>query len=72
VDLLSCLTRIGLALNNPDATVRYLDRMLDLLEPFLTHSGRTDLGTGADVLLTLHRVREAGPKWAFPHEPGGR
>jgi len=72
VDLLSCLTRAGLALNNPDATVRYLDRLLDLLHPFLAHSGRTDLGTGADVLLTLHRVREAGPKWSAPSPAGGR
>ncbi|MBM3906692.1 MAG: hypothetical protein FJ363_01310 [Gemmatimonadetes bacterium] len=72
VDLLSCLTRVGLALNNPDVAVRYLDRMLDVLQPLLTHSGRTDLGTGADVLLTLHRVREAGPKWSAPSPAGGR
>jgi hypothetical protein len=72
VDLLSCLTRLGVALNDPDAAVRYLDRMLDLLHPFLQHSGRTDLGTGADVLLTLHRVREAGPTWSALPARGAR
>jgi hypothetical protein len=72
VDLLSCLTRVGLALDDADAAVTYLDRMLDLLQPFLSHSGRTDVGTGADVLLTLHRVREQGPGWAAPNSRPGR
>lgn len=72
VDLLACLTRAGVALNDPDASVRYLDRMLSRLQPFLAHSGRTDLGTGADVLLTLHRVREAGPAWSLPPARGAR
>lgn len=61
VDLLSCLTRVGLALKDPDITVRYLDHMLDHLEPLLSHSGRPDLGTSSDVLLTLQWVRRAGP-----------
>lgn len=63
LDLLSCLTRAGLALRDPDATVRYLDRLLDVVGPLLVHSGRPDLGTTADVLLTLHRVRDAGPSY---------
>lgn len=72
VDLLSCLTRAGVALDDPDASVRYLDRMLDILSPIQSRSGRTDLGTGADVLLTLHTVRQAGPAWSRPGGPYGR
>lgn len=64
VDLLSCLTRLGLALEDPDVTVWYLDHLLDHLKPLLVHSGRPDLGTAADILLTLRRVREAGPEYA--------
>lgn len=64
VDLLSCLTRLGLALQDPDATVWYLDHLLDHIKPMLVHSGRPDLGTSADILLTLRRVREAGPAYA--------
>lgn len=64
VDLLSCLTRLGLALEDPDASVWYLDHLLDRLKPLLMHSGRPDLGTAADILLTLRRVREAGPEYA--------
>lgn len=66
VDLLSCLTRVGLALRDPDVTVRYLDHLLDHLSPLLEHSGRPDLGTTADVLLTLQQVRQAGPKYFDP------
>lgn len=66
VDLLSCLTRVGLALEDPDVTVRYLDHMLGHLSPLVSHSGRPDLGTTADVLLTLHRVRKAGPQYYDP------
>jgi hypothetical protein len=64
VDLLSCLTRMGIAVQDPDATVRYLDRLLDLMAPLVVHSGRPDMGSAADVLLTLRRVREAGPEYA--------
>ncbi len=64
VDLLSCLTRLGLALEDPDVTVWYLDHLLDHLEPMLVHSGRPDLGTSSDILLTLRRVREAGPEYS--------
>ncbi|MDP1891817.1 MAG: hypothetical protein Q8K55_13070 [Gemmatimonadaceae bacterium] len=64
VDLLSCLTRTGLALRDPDATVRYLDRLLDRMEPLVKRSGRPDMGTAADILLTLRRVREAGPSFS--------
>lgn len=64
VDLLSCLTRLGLALQDPDVTVWYLDHLLDHLKPMLTHSGRPELGTAADILLTLRRVREAGPEYS--------
>ena len=64
LDLLSCLTRVGIAVQDPDATVRYLDRLLDRMEPLVAHSGRPDLGTAADILLTLRRVREAGPDYA--------
>lgn len=63
VDLLSCLTRLGLAVQDPDATVRYLDRLLDRMAPLVTNSGRPDIGTAADILLTLRRVREAGPDY---------
>ena len=70
--LLSCLTRLGLAMNDPDATVRHLDPLLDLLAQYQSFSGRPGLGTGADVLITLHRVRLAGPKWALRLEPAGR
>ena len=65
-DLLSCLTRVGLALQDPDVTVRYLDRLLDQLNPLLSHSGRPSLGTSADVLFTLYRVRRAGPAYYDP------
>lgn len=64
VDLLSCLTRVGIAVQDPDATVRYLDRLLDRMAPLLVHSGRPDMGTAADILLTLRRVREAGPEYS--------
>jgi hypothetical protein len=64
VDLLSCLTRVGLAVRDPDATVWALDHLLDHIKPLLTHSGRPDVGTTADILLTLRRVREAGPEYA--------
>ena len=63
-DLLSCLTRAGIAVQDPDATVRYLDRLLDRMEPLVRHSGRPAIGTTADILLTLRRVREAGPEYA--------
>ncbi|MHB1097329.1 MAG: hypothetical protein ACYC3F_14290 [Gemmatimonadaceae bacterium] len=63
-DLLSCLTRAGIAVQDPDATVRYLDRLLDRMEPLVRQSGRPDMGTAADILLTLRRVREAGPQYA--------
>lgn len=66
VDVLSCLTRLSVALNDPDDTVRYLDHMLEHLSPLLVHSGRPDLGTTADILLTLHRVIEVGPKYFDP------
>ncbi|MBA4070460.1 MAG: hypothetical protein C0497_01285 [Gemmatimonas sp.] len=62
--LLSCLTRVGIALRDPDATVRYLDHLLDHLQPMLTRSGRPDIGTAADILLTLRRARAAGPEYA--------
>jgi hypothetical protein len=61
---LSCLTQLGLAVQDPDATVRYLDRLLDLLAPLVANSGRPDMGTSADILVTLRRVREAGPDYA--------
>ncbi len=64
VDLLSCLTRAAIAVQDPDATVRYLDRMLDRLAPLVAQSGRPEMGTAADVLLTLRKVREAGPDYA--------
>lgn len=64
VDLLSCLTRAGIAVQDPDATVVHLDRLLDRMAPLLRHSGRPDMGTGADILLTLRRVREVGPEYA--------
>jgi hypothetical protein len=64
VDLLSCLTRVALSLEDPDATVWGLDHLLDHIKPMLVHSGRPDLGTAADILLTLRRVREAGPEYA--------
>lgn len=64
VDLVSCLTRVGIAVQDPDATVRYLDRLLDLMAPLVRNSGRPDMGTAADILLTLRRVREAGPEYA--------
>ncbi len=63
-DLLSCLTRAGIAVQDPDATVRYLDRLLDRMDPLVRHSGRPEMGTAADILLTLRRVREAGPEYA--------
>lgn len=69
-DLLSCLTRVGIALQDPDATVRYLDRLLDHMEPLVSRSGRPDMGTAADVLVTLRRVRVAGPEYARERSPG--
>jgi len=63
LDVLSCMTRLAVAARDPDATVRYLDRVLDLLEPLVRHSGRPDGGTSADVLLTLRAVREVGPRY---------
>jgi hypothetical protein len=66
VDALSCLTRLSLVLADPDASIRNLDHLLDHLAPLIIHSGRPDLGTTADILLTLHRVREAGPRYFEP------
>ncbi len=66
LDFASCLTRLAVVTNNPDATVRYLDRTLDILKPLLVHSGRPDLGTTADVLLTLRLVKLSGPSYYDP------
>lgn len=63
LDVVSCLTRLAVSVEDPDATVRYLDRMLDIVAPFLEHSARPDAGTSADVLMTLHRVRVVGPTY---------
>ncbi len=63
---LACLTRMGLAVHDPDATVRFLDRMLDRLSPFLRGSGRPDPGAAAEILLALREVRLAGPHYALP------
>lgn len=60
---LACLTRLGLAVEDPDATVRFLDRMLDRLMPLATRSGRPDPGAAAEVLLTLREVRAVGPRY---------
>lgn len=60
---LACLTRLGLALKDPDATVRFLDRLLDRLGPYANGSGRPDPGAAADVLLALREARMAGPNW---------
>lgn len=65
-DALACLTRLSIALADPDATVRNLDHLLDHLNPLLNHSGRPDMGTTADILLTLNRVRAAGPRYFDP------
>ena len=61
---LACLTRLALAVNDPDATVRFLDRLLDRLAPFLSGRGRPDPGAAAEVLLALREVRAAGPGYA--------
>jgi len=66
VQALSCLTRLGVALNDPDATVRYLDHLLDHLSPLQALSGRPSLGTTADVLLTMRQVRSVGPRYYEP------
>lgn len=58
---LACLTRLGLALKDPDATVRFLDRLLSRLQPYTRGSGRPDPGAAADVLLVLREAREQGP-----------
>lgn len=63
---LACLTRMGLAVHDPDATVRFLDRLLDRLSPFLRGSGRPDPGAAAEVLLALREVRLAGPSYSVP------
>lgn len=60
---LACLTRLALAVRDPDATVRFLDRMLDLLKPLMAGSGRPDPGAAAEVLLALREVRAAGPPY---------
>jgi hypothetical protein len=66
MDALSCLIRLSIALSDPDATVRNLDHLLDHLQPLVSHSGRPDPGTTADILLTLNRVRSAGPRYFEP------
>jgi hypothetical protein len=66
LDVLACMTRLAIAVQDADKSVNYVDRMLDILEPFLTHSGRPDAGTSADILLTFKRVREAGPHYYDP------
>ncbi len=71
-DLLSCLTRVALELGEPDATVRHLDRLLDRMQILVGRSGRPAVGTAADILLTLHRVREAGPRYYHPHPERAR
>lgn len=58
---LACLTRLALAAKDPDATVRFLDRMLDEIKPSMSGSGRPDPGAAAEVLLALSEVRAAGP-----------
>jgi hypothetical protein len=62
----ACLARAAIAANDPDAAVRHLDRMLDLLAPVLRNSGRPDLSTSADVLRTLRVARAAGPRSYLP------
>jgi hypothetical protein len=60
---LACLTRLGLAVKDPDETVRFLDRMLDLIAPLQSRSGRPDPGAAAEVLQALREVRAAGPPY---------
>lgn len=60
---LACLTRLALAAKDPDATVRFLDRMLDEMKPFLSGSRRPDPGAAAEVLLALSEVRATGPRY---------
>ena len=60
---LACLTRLGLAVKDPDETVRFLDRMLDLLAPLQARSGRPDPGAAAEVLQALREVRAVGPQY---------
>lgn len=62
----ACLARAAIAINDPDAAVRHLDRMLDLLAPIVRNAGRPDLSTSADVLRTLSVVRAAGPSSYLP------
>ncbi|MBI2408445.1 MAG: hypothetical protein HYV19_09125 [Gemmatimonadetes bacterium] len=62
----ACLARAAIAVNDPDAAVRHLDRMLDLLKPIVRNAGRPDLSTSADVLRTLSAVRAAGPTSYLP------
>ncbi len=60
---LACLTRLSLAVKDPDATVRFLDRMLDRLAPLVSRSGRPDPGAAAEVLQALREVRAVGPRY---------
>jgi hypothetical protein len=62
----ACLARAAIAANDPDAAVRHLDRMLDLLAPVVRNAGRPDLSTAADVLRTLRIARAAGPSTYLP------
>jgi hypothetical protein len=61
--VMSCLTRLGVAVNDPDATVRFLDRMLGRLSKMVNGSGRPDFGVTADVMLTLKQAEARGPKY---------
>jgi len=69
LDVLACMTRLAIAVQDADKSVKYVDRMLDILQPLITHAGRPDVGTSADVLLTFRRVREVGPRYYDPR-PG--
>jgi hypothetical protein len=62
----ACLARAAIAASDPDAAVRHLDRMLDLLAPIVRNAGRPDLSTAADVLRTLRIARAAGPTSYLP------
>ncbi len=61
---IACLTRLGLATGDPDASVRFLDALLRRLDPMVKGSGRPDAGASADILMTLRLALAAGPKYA--------
>lgn len=61
--LMSCLTRVAVAADDPDATVRHLEHILDRVDRMYKGSGRPNPGASSEVLLTFRVVQRVGPRY---------